>query len=580
MHITNQLTKLEEGTIMKMRNNFVIFSLAANFLILNCFGVTSAQDVILQEGNALPKFQLSPRPSGELADNRIGTIFSNFEPQDGVYSCLDRITYLGLKRVELALHDIESPIDYSQDEFFIPPAFDDHINDALVQNSIIITYILNFWDTANHPQGWTGITSRFKTEEEILRYLDYVRFIVGHFKDRVQYFKIWNEPDNCGDPAQCVEVADMINLIRRTVPVIHEEYPEAKVVVGGNVYFFAQDYFFTVLNSDIMPLVDVVDWQTMPDFGPSDESWRDYFSTYPSLVQQFKDTASAHGFSGEYRASELWWWFPQHPTLTTLAYPESAYIFVKNSTRGMLTQLGLNVTVRAIGTNFEPQIINPAMTKFFTVMAGAAPDSLPVAIEKVPADTTDIAQYGFTFQNDSDMVILWRDVEPQPVGNDPGVPVTITLAGFAGRPATGVDVLHGFEQRLITSDEGGNLVIRGLLVKDYPIIVRFSSITTGVQSDVVENPTKYSLYQNFPNPFNPTTQISFDLPKQSQVTISIFNSAGQLVRRLVNSDYVAGSHNIVWNGRNDLGKPVASGLYLYTIRASGFVRTKKMVMLK
>ena len=222
--------------------------------------------------------------------------------------------------------------------------------------------------------------------------------------------------------------------------------------------------------------------------------------------------------------------------------------------------------------------MDPAMRNFFTVMAGATADSLPVTIEGVAADIKDIKQYGFTVQNDSDMVILWRDVEP--LADDPGVPVTITLAGFAGRRVTGVDVLHGFEQQLITSDEDSNLVIRGLLVKDYPIIVRFSSITTGVQSDVVENPTKYSLYQNFPNPFNPTTQISFDLPKQSQVTISIFNSAGQLVRRLVNSDYEAGSHNIVWNSRDDLGKPVASGLYLYTIRASGFVRTKKMVMLK
>ncbi len=142
-------------------------------------------------------------------------------------------------------------------------------------------------------------------------------------------------------------------------------------------------------------------------------------------------------------------------------------------------------------------------------------------------------------------------------------------------------MLHGFEQRLITSDEGGNLVIRGLLVKDYPIIVRFATKTaTSVRSDVIEIPTKYSLHQNFPNPFNPTTQIGFDLPKQSQVTISIFNTAGQLVRRLVNNDYEAGSHNIVWNGMGDLGKPVASGLYLYTIRASGFVRTKKMVKLK
>lgn len=68
----------------------------------------------------------------------------------------------------------------------------------------------------------------------------------------------------------------MINLIRRTVPVIHEEYPEAKVVVGTNVVFFSQDYLFELLNSDIMPLVDVMDWQSMgDDVAPEEwELWR------------------------------------------------------------------------------------------------------------------------------------------------------------------------------------------------------------------------------------------------------------------------------------------------------------------
>ena len=409
---------------MKMRNNFAIFSLAANFLILNCFGVTSAQDVILQEGNSMPKSQLLHRPSGELEDNRIGTIYSSFLEQDGF--ALEPVIAYGIKHVELTYQENESPIDYSTDELSIPLWFDDIITTA-VQNGLIITYSLSFWDKANHPQGWTGITSRFKTEEEILRYLDYVRFIVGHFKDRVQYFKIWNEPDNCADPVQCVEVADMINLIRRTVPVIHEEYPEAKVVVGGNVFFFAQDYFFTVLNSDIMPLVDVVDWQTMPDdvgFALY-EGYRDFYSTYPSFVQSIKDTASAHGFSGEYRGSELWWWFPLHPGLTTFAFPDSAILATKYFLTGAMMNLGLDVAVRAMGTNYEQLITEPAMRNFFTVMAGAEPESLPVTIEGVAADTTDvkdIKRYGFTLQNGSDMVILWRDVEPLP--NDSGVPVT------------------------------------------------------------------------------------------------------------------------------------------------------------
>jgi len=446
-------------------------------------------DVILQEGNSLPKYQLMPKQSGELEDNRIGTGFSNIVArEDSSYQDFFILDILGIKRVSFTLGDNEAPIDYSQDEFFIPPAFDDHINEALVQNGISMTYVLSFWDKANHPQGWEGITSRFKTEEEILRYIDYVRFIVSHFKDRIQYFKIWVEqgncivePCNCGDPAQCVRAADLINLIGRMIPVIHEEYPEVKFVLPSNVIFFDRDYFFTLLKSDIMPLIDVVEWQTLPDRIAEEqwELWRDFYSTYPSFVQSVKDTASAHGFSGEYRAAELWWWFPEHPTVTTLAYPESAIMEVKNRTRGILNQLGLGVNVSGLGGSWG-RIVRPALTNFFTVMAGATADSLPVAIEGVAADTADIKQYGFTFQNGNDMVTLWRDVEPQPLANDSGVPVTITLAGFAGRQATGVDVLHGFEQQLITSDEDSNLVIQGLRVKDYPIIVQFSRIGGGV----------------------------------------------------------------------------------------------------
>ena len=118
MHITNQLIKSKKETIMKMRNNFAIFSLAAHFLILNYFGVTSAQDVIFQEGNALPQTQFSAKPSGELADNRIGTIFSNFLEQDGF--ALEPVIAYGIKHVELTYQENKSPIDYSTDELSIP----------------------------------------------------------------------------------------------------------------------------------------------------------------------------------------------------------------------------------------------------------------------------------------------------------------------------------------------------------------------------------------------------------------------------------------------------------------------------
>lgn len=93
-----------------------------------------------------------------------------------------------------------------------------------------------------------------------------------------------------------------------------------------------------------------------------------------------------------------------------------------------------------------------------------------------------------------------------------------------------------------------------------------------------EMPASHRLDQNFPNPFNPGTTISFDLPVPGMVRLSIFTVSGQLVRTLVHERYPAGRHAVSWNGRNEEGKLVASGVYLYRLETAGFVKTKKMVI--
>lgn len=93
-------------------------------------------------------------------------------------------------------------------------------------------------------------------------------------------------------------------------------------------------------------------------------------------------------------------------------------------------------------------------------------------------------------------------------------------------------------------------------------------------------PKSYSLAQNYPNPFNPSTEISFDLPKASQVELSIFNVLGQEVRSLVNQSMEAGSHKIMWDGRDGSGSQVSSGVYFYRLAAGSYSQTKKMMLLK
>jgi hypothetical protein len=88
------------------------------------------------------------------------------------------------------------------------------------------------------------------------------------------------------------------------------------------------------------------------------------------------------------------------------------------------------------------------------------------------------------------------------------------------------------------------------------------------------------LFQNHPNPFNPTTAIEYTVTGTGFVTITIYNVKGQLVRQLVNEQRLPGRHRVVWDGTNSQGQPVASGIYLYRMRIGGFSDVKKMVVLK
>jgi len=93
-------------------------------------------------------------------------------------------------------------------------------------------------------------------------------------------------------------------------------------------------------------------------------------------------------------------------------------------------------------------------------------------------------------------------------------------------------------------------------------------------------PDVFALHQNFPNPFNPVTNIRFDVPKDGLVQIAIYNVLGQKVHTLVNQSMKAGYHSAIWNGTNDQGKPLASGMYIYQIQAKGFTAVKKLVLMK
>lgn len=106
--------------------------------------------------------------------------------------------------------------------------------------------------------------------------------------------------------------------------------------------------------------------------------------------------------------------------------------------------------------------------------------------------------------------------------------------------------------------------------------------TTEIQNreQIDQVPTDFSLEQNYPNPFNPATTIKFNIPKESELSIEIYNILGQKIRTLLQNVKPAGSYQIYWDGKNDNGQLIAGGIYFYRMKAGNFSSVKKMVLLR
>jgi hypothetical protein len=93
-------------------------------------------------------------------------------------------------------------------------------------------------------------------------------------------------------------------------------------------------------------------------------------------------------------------------------------------------------------------------------------------------------------------------------------------------------------------------------------------------------PKAFRLTQNSPNPFNPATQIAFEVPAEGPVRLEVYNLLGQRVRILLEERRTAGRHVATWDGRDEMGRPAGTGIYLYRLTAPGFAQTRKMMLLR
>ena len=93
-------------------------------------------------------------------------------------------------------------------------------------------------------------------------------------------------------------------------------------------------------------------------------------------------------------------------------------------------------------------------------------------------------------------------------------------------------------------------------------------------------PKKFALYDNYPNPFNPSTQIAIDLPEDAYTELTIWNVMGQQVATVHSGNLNAGRHKITFNGRDATGNMLSSGMYIYRVIAGKYNATKKMTLMK
>lgn len=443
-----------------------------------------------QTGNTQEITKFQTKQSQELEDNRIGAM-GNFKEaihsEKDADSFVEAASTLGLKWVRLSIdwfdwHVVEDTKEYS--EYYIDPNYDKAIT-GLANNDIKMMYTLSYWDESIplRLEEKKEEFSRFKTEEEIQNYLDYVQFIVHHFKDKIEYYEILNEPD--GDVGQYVELDDYTNLIKRVVPVIRGEDPNAKIVIGAVCNLREachHEYLFGILNSDVLPLVNVISFHPMSGASPEyknlddypsivqDEYYRNYYYNYPSIVQDIKDVALAHGFEGEYIAEEINY-RTQADFIPTEPWTYSEVVAAKYYSRGIVMHLGMDMSVGTIELGF----VLGGTKRYYvfqnlcTIMAGNSPIDLPVEIQ---SEATNIKSYSFSLSNGDKLIALWTDGVA--MDDDLGINANLTIQDITTRDVTGIDILNGYQQSITVNNESGSLVIQDLIVRDYPLILRIA----------------------------------------------------------------------------------------------------------
>jgi hypothetical protein len=453
------------------------------------------EDITVQAENSFQKFKLVPNLLNQtVTDIRLGSgAYSSFTWSDlpNLWRSVNNVIDFGIYRLDTSVGEVEEPIywDYRWEEAF-PEEYNQFV-DGLYKNGVAVNYMLHFWDKEGHEKGEELETPRFQIQKQIQDFLNYTRYVVSHYKGKVQYYTIWSEPDACPG-IKCIEVEDYINLVRETVPVIREEDPQAKISIAPNVLYFAQGYLNTILNSEIMTMVDVIQWHGIYNVLPNDLFYDDYYYEYPLIIEGIRRKAINNGFEGEFWATEISWCSEEFShcqgTGQPWAIPKTDKQAAKYTLRSIVQHLGMNIGVGLMTwlqdvPDWAPWT-HPTTSNLFKVMVGVKSENHSV---EIVSESTNILTNNFSLPNGDILFALWT--HGKAVDDDHGVKSAITFPDMYAKQIIAIDVLNGFEQELITKEENGNLIIQDMFVMDYPIILHIIPTATSSENIFSENTT-------------------------------------------------------------------------------------------
>ena len=194
------------------------------------------------------------------------------------------------------------------------------------------------------------------------------------------------------------------------------------------------------------------------------------------------------------------------------------------------------------------------------------------------ADSASVSFYTRNIlQTNYDMVYFEISTDGGQTWELPGPVITGTQLNFTQTTIDLADYLgHAvmFRFRMETSETGQR---DGIHIDDFRVVW---DLVTGIADNGNSLPAKFALDQNYPNPFNPSTTIKFSLPENGRAELTVYDILGQRVKSLV-SDYLeAGAHEIIWDGSDQSGDDVASGMYLYKLQAGDYSEIKQMTLLR